>query len=172
MMPDIDPRTDAKKKRAGIGTGILVVAGTADAIVAGSGFGPSLSVREIVMAVVLAVTTAFIVVPSGYRFRGHGPAGVRGGGNGSGLGWRTREADEAAGGPAHRWRGLVVVSRVMPPTASRRWLAEAESVLSEIEAPRRGQAIRSYLRSAPRLAVMMWIREVLRRARLGPRRPG
>jgi hypothetical protein len=45
-------------------------------------------------------------------------------------------------------------------------------VLAEIETPRRGQAIRSYLRSAPRLAVAMWVREVVRWARPGPRRPG
>jgi hypothetical protein len=31
---------------------------------------------------------------------------------------------------------------------------------------------RSYLLSAPRLVVMMWAREALRRARLGPQHPG
>jgi hypothetical protein len=37
----------------------------------------------------------------------------------------------------------------------------------------RGAAIRSYLLSAPGLAVTMWAHEVQRRrARLGPRRPG
>jgi hypothetical protein len=39
-------------------------------------------------------------------------------------------------------------------------------------AARRGAAIRSYLLSAPRLVVMTWAREVLRRARLGQHRPG
>jgi len=67
---------------------------------------------------------------------------------------------------------LVMVSRLMPRSARYRWLAEADSLLSEIEAARRGAAIRSYLLSAPRLAVVMWAREVQRRARLGPRRPG
>jgi len=80
------------------------------------------------------------------------------------------------GGPAdeawHRRRTLAVVSRLMPASAGRRWLAEAESLLAEVTAARRGAAVRSYLLSAPRLAVMMWAREVLRRARLGPRRPG
>jgi len=65
-----------------------------------------------------------------------------------------------------------VVSRLMPASAGRRWLAEAESLLAEAAAARRGAAVRSYLLSAPRLAVTMWAREVLRRARLGPRRPG
>ncbi len=67
---------------------------------------------------------------------------------------------------------LAIVSRLMPRSAGRRWLAEAESLLSEIAPVRRGAAIRSYLLSAPRLAVMMWAREAQRRARLGPRRPG
>ena len=61
---------------------------------------------------------------------------------------------------------------MMPGPAGRRWLAEAESLLSEIAAARRGAAVRSYLRSAPRLTVVMWAHEVLRLARLGPRRPG
>jgi hypothetical protein len=56
--------------------------------------------------------------------------------------------------------------------AGRRWLAEAESLLSEITAAQRGAATRSYLLSAPRLAVMMWAHEVQRRAQPGPRRPG
>jgi hypothetical protein len=67
---------------------------------------------------------------------------------------------------------LVMASRLMPGSAGRRWLTEAESVLSEIAAARRGAAVRSYLLSAPRLMVMMWAREILRRARLGTRRPG
>jgi hypothetical protein len=92
---------------------------------------------------------------------------------GSGLSGRGRDDD---GGPAdeavHPWHTLAVVSRLMPASAGRRWLAEAESLLAEVTAARRGATVRSYLLSAPRLAVMMWTREVLRRARLGPRRPG
>jgi hypothetical protein len=48
---------------------------------------------------------------------------------------------------------------------------EAESLLAEVAAARRGAAFRSYLLSAPRLAVMMWARQVVRRAQPGPRRP-
>ena len=92
---------------------------------------------------------------------------------GSGLSGHGRDdGDGPAGDAVHRWRALAVVSRLMPASAGRRWLAEAESLLAEVTVARRGAAARSYLLSAPRLAVMMWAREVLRRARLGPRRPG
>jgi hypothetical protein len=67
---------------------------------------------------------------------------------------------------------LALVSRLMPRPAGRRWLAEAESLLSEIAPDRRGAAIRSYLLCAPQLVVMVWAREVLHRAQLGRRRPG
>jgi hypothetical protein len=100
-----------------------------------------------------------------------GLAGPGGRGRGSGLRGRGRDDDGPAGAAAHRWRMLVMVSRLMPRPAGCRWLAEAESVLAEIAAARRGAAIRSYLLSAPRLVVMMWAREVLRRARPGPRHP-
>jgi hypothetical protein len=93
-------------------------------------------------------------------------------GKGSGLSGLGRDDDGPAGEAVHRWRALAVVSRLMPASAGRRWLAEAESLLAEAAAARRGAAVRSYLLSAPRLAVTMWAREVLRRARLGPRRPG
>ena len=59
-----------------------------------------------------------------------------------------------------------------PRSAGRRWLVEAESLLAEVTDARRRAALRSYLLSAPRLAVMMWTRVVLRWARPGPRRPG
>jgi hypothetical protein len=85
---------------------------------------------------------------------------------------RGRDGDGPAGEAAHRWPVLAVMSRLMPASAGRRWLAEAESLLAEVPAARRGAAVRSYLRSAPRLAVMMWARQVLRRLRPGPRRPG
>jgi hypothetical protein len=92
---------------------------------------------------------------------------------GGGLSGRGRDdGDGPAGEAVHRWRTLAVVSRLMPAPAGRRWLAEAESLLAEVTAARRGAAVRSYLLSAPRLAAMMWAREVLWRARLGPRRPG
>jgi len=93
-------------------------------------------------------------------------------GRDSGLSGRGRDDDGPASEVTHRWRALVMMSGLMPREAGRRWLAEAESLLAEVTAARRGAAVRSYLLSAPRLAVMMWTREVLRRARYGPRRPG
>jgi hypothetical protein len=81
-----------------------------------------------------------------------------------GHGREEARADEAL----HRQRALAVVSRLMPASAGRRWLAEAASVLAEVTPERRGAAVRSYLLSAPRLAATMWASEVLRRVR----RPG
>jgi hypothetical protein len=63
------------------------------------------------------------------------------------------------------------MSRLMPASAGRRWLAEAESLLAEVTSSQRGAAVRSYMRSAPRLAAMMWVHELLRRARRGARWP-
>ncbi|MGH3294359.1 MAG: hypothetical protein ACRDP7_21390 [Trebonia sp.] len=92
---------------------------------------------------------------------------------GGGLSARGRDDDDSpAGTAANQWRTLAVVSRRMPRSAGRLWLAEAESLLAEVTATRRGVAVRSYLLSAPRLALMMWAREVQRRAQPGPRRPG
>ena len=91
----------------------------------------------------------------------------------NGLSGRVRDDDRSVDETVqHRQRTLAMVSRLMPASAGRRWLAEAESLLTEVPADRRGAAVRSYLLSVPGLAVMMWVREVRRRARLGPRRPG
>ncbi|MGH3258597.1 MAG: hypothetical protein ACRDOU_24905 [Streptosporangiaceae bacterium] len=95
-----------------------------------------------------------------------------GGGRGSALRAYGRGDDGPVAMVSYRWRMLVVVSRMMPGPAGRRWLAEAESLLSEIAPARRGAAIRSYVLSAPRLVLMMWVQEVMRRIRPGPRRPG
>jgi hypothetical protein len=85
---------------------------------------------------------------------------VRRGGSGrtgNGLSVRGRDDDDGSdGGAVHRWRALPVVSRLMPRSAGRRWLVEAESLLAEVTDARRRAAVRSYLLSAPRLAVMMW----------------
>jgi hypothetical protein len=112
----------------------------------------------------MAVFTSIAMAISGDLPRGRGRS------SGS---LRVRGLDDAGpvGVVAYRWRMLVVVSRMMPGSAGRRWLAEAESLLSEIAASRRGAAIRSYLLSAPRLVLMMWVQEAVRRARPGPRRP-
>jgi hypothetical protein len=157
MMPGSSPRNEESKKRvllAGVTGGSAVMAYV---VVSASRFS---AWEWVPLAAGLAVIIVIAV------------AGLAGG-RGSGL--RARGRDDGigpAGAAAYRWRTLVMVSRLMPRSAGCRWLAEAGSLLSEMAAARRGAAIRSYLLSAPRLVVMMWAREVLRRARLGPRHPG
>jgi hypothetical protein len=113
----------------------------------------------------IARLAAFDALPFGRRW-GRRPKG-------SSLRGDGRDGDDGpAGGAAHQWHTLVMVSRLMPRSANRRWLAEAESLLAEVPAARRGAAVRSYQLSAPRLMVMMWVREALRRLQPGPRRPG
>jgi hypothetical protein len=109
----------------------------------------------------VGVSAAVAVVTIGDLPGGRGRGGR---GRGSGFSARGRDDDGPASSAAHQWRMLVMVSRLMPGPAGRRWLAEAESLLTEIPPVQRRAAIRSYLLSAPRLAVMMWVREVHRRA--------
>ena len=157
----LDPHEERRKKRGRvggfIGSGTIIISGL---------FQPGWQWVPFAVGVSAAVAVAASGdLPGGRRRGGHG--------RGSGLSGRGRDDDDGPAGPAaHRWRMLVMVSRLMPGPAGRRWLAEAESLLSEITAARRGAAVRSYLLSAPRLAVMMWAREAQRRARPGPRRPG
>jgi hypothetical protein len=163
MMPGID-REERRKKRVPVIGYILFGTGLVTALC--QRFEPGWQwVPLAVGAVAITAVGVSIDLPAGRgkgsRRKGSGPAG------------RDRDDDDgAAGAAAHRWRMLAVVSRLMPRSAGRRWLAEAESLLAEITAARRGTAARSYLLAAPRLVAMMWAREVLRRARPGPRRPG
>jgi hypothetical protein len=161
MMPGTGPRNDGRKKRALKAAFVGGGATMAYVVLSASPFN---AWEWVPLAAGLAVIAAIAVA---------GITGRPGGrGRGSGLGGRGRNDDGPVGVAAHRWHTLVMVSRLMPRSAGCRWLAEAESLLSEIAAARRGAAIRSYLLSAPRLVVMMWAREVLRRAQLGPRHPG
>ena len=160
MMPGTGPRNDGRKKRA------LMAAFTGGgAVMAYVVLSASRSSAWEWVPLAVGLIIIIVIAVAGIT----GPGGR---GRGSGLRGRGRDDDGPAGAAAHRWRMLVMVSRMMPRPAGCRWLAEAESVLPEIAAARRGAAIRSYLLSAPRLAVMMWAREVLRRARPGPRHPG
>jgi hypothetical protein len=180
MMPAVDPREDARKKRAKFAA--LVTAAT---VIAATTLSES-RFHDWIWALWL-VSFAIIVVFTTFSMRQIGPPYRRGKDGGSWPGGRGRDGgvgevgevggrisgDAGPAGPApYQWRTLLMVSRMMPGSAGRRWLAEAESLLSEIAAARRGAAVRSYLRSAPRLTVVMWAHEVLRLARLGPRRPG
>jgi hypothetical protein len=121
------------------------------------------------------VPTAFVIAVSvitSIAAAGGLSGGLRGVGGGRGGRGRDDDADRPAGTPSHRWHLLVMMSRLMPRPAGRRWLAEAESVLSEIAPARRGAAKRSYLLSATALVAVTWAREAQRRARAGTRRPG
>jgi hypothetical protein len=162
MMPDID-REERRKKRAPVIAfilfGMLVVAALVQLLQPGWQWVPFAIGTVAVTAVGVSID-----MPAG---RGWGSRR-----RGRGLTLRGREDDDGpAGVAAHQWHVLDAVSRLMPRPAGSRWLAEAESLLAEIAPARRGAAVRSYLLSVPRLAVMMWAREVLRRAWPGPRRP-
>jgi hypothetical protein len=163
MMPDID-REERRKKRvpviAFILFGTLVVAALFQRFQPGWQWAPIA-----VGAVAVTAVGVSIDLPGG---RGRGSRR-----RGSGLTGGGRDDDDGPAGAApHQWRILVVVSRLMPRPAGRRWLAEAEGLLAEIAPGLRAAALRSYLLSAAGLAVMMWVREAQRRARPGTRRPG
>jgi hypothetical protein len=162
MMPDINPRKVRVKQRVRVG--ICIAMGAMVVLLLLRPGWTWVPVAFVIAVSFISPIASTGDLPGGRR---------RGGSRGSGLSARGRDDD---GGPvgvvAHRWRTLVMMSRLMPRSAGQRWLTEAESLLSEIRAARRGAAIRSYLLSAPGLVLMMWARELQRRARLGPRRPG
>jgi hypothetical protein len=158
MMPDVGPRNERVRQR--------VRAGMCAAMVA-------MTVLVIIRPGWTWVPVAFVITVASLS-----TIAVRGGlprarSRSFGLSVRGRDHDDGpVSAAAYQWRVLVMMSRTMPRSAGRRWLAEADSLLSEITATGRGAAIRSYLASAPRLVAVMWAREVLRRVRLGPRRQG
>ena len=163
MMPAIDPRYDARRKRARVAMFITAGAIMASSALGGTRFGGWRWAPWVLGLALIIVFTAISMNSGG------GPRGRRGI---SGLSGRDRAAgDRFDGLVAHRWHGLVMVSRMMPGPAGRRWLAEAESVLWEITAAQRAAAVRSYLLSGPRVAAVMWAYAGLRRVRPRPRHP-
>ena len=162
MMPAIDPRYDARRKRARVA--VFITAGTiaVSSALDGTRFSgwrwPLWT-----LGITLIIVFCAVSMNSGGGPRGRREMG-RLGGRDPALGVRLDDR-------AHRRHGLVMVSRMMPGPAGRRWLAEAESVLWEITAARRGAAVRSYLLSGPRVAAVMWTHACLRRVRPGPRHP-
>jgi hypothetical protein len=162
-MPRTGPRRDLVKKQGMVwlaGAGMWIAIGAVVILPPGrAGW-----VRVMAACCYSLAALSFIAVYTVRRGRGRR--------TGSGVSARGQDGDGPAGEAVHRWRTLAVVSRLMPRAAGRRWLAEAESLLAEVTAARRGAAVRSYLLSAPRLAAMMWTRQALRLVRPGPRRPG
>jgi len=166
MMPAIDPRYDARKKRARVAMFIGAGATVVSSALSGTRFS-GWQWAPWVLGISLIIVFYAISMNSreGLRMR-RGTSGT------TGLGGRGRGAgDRPDGVAAYRWHGLVMVSRMMPGAAGRRWLAEAQSVLWEIADSRRAPAVRSYLLSGPRLAAVMWAHEALRWVRPGPRHP-
>jgi hypothetical protein len=165
MMDAVDPREDARRKRGRFAGIVSVVTIFATTMLSGTRF------RDWQWALWLVSFTVIIVVTT-FSMRRIGPPYRRGGGGGgSRPGRRGGDGGDGAlirgdvgpDGPAvYQRRTLLMVSRMMPGSAGHRWLAEAESLLSEIAAARRGAAVRSYLLSAPRLMAMLWARELLR----------
>jgi hypothetical protein len=180
-MPAVDPREDTRKRRSrfvGIQTVVTIIAAT---MLSESRFRDWVWVLWLVSFTIIIVFTTFFIHQIGPPYRRGRDAGSRPGrphrrGRDSDASDAVEVGGRGDAGPAgptpYQWRTLLMVSRMMPGSAGRRWLAEAESLLSEIAVARRGAAVRSYLRSAPRLTVMMWAHELLRLARLGPKRPG
>jgi hypothetical protein len=176
IVPDSPPR--ARQRRAGLVTAVLISTGIA---VHSEFFGP---VKPDAMSY---VAIAFIVVANVgvvvYGWRAHDGFLVRPtrsvrlprpwrrgrpfrhGGEGAAYGRGPAAGAGSAPLLAGRWPALHAASRLMPGPAGRRWLAEAQSLLSEVDARQRQAAARSYLRSAPRLVLMMWLAELSRRAR-------
>ncbi len=160
MMPRTGPRRDRVKKQ---GLAWLAGAGLWIALGAGEVLAPGAAgwVRVTCACCMGLSALSFIAV---YRSRSRR--------TGNGISVRGWDDDGGPDGEAvHQRHTLAVVSRLMPASAGRRWLAEAESLLAEVTAARRGAAVRSYLLSAPRLAVMMWAREIFRQRRPGRWRP-
>lgn len=147
MMPAIDPRNDPRKVRARAAAYITVGAVGVSSALPGAGFGVSQRVPEVLALIVIIILTATAMASSGDRSGGLG--------RGIGLWWRGRDDDAPAWLAGQRWPAMLAVSRLMPRAAAYPWLAEAESVQAEIAAAGRGAAIRSYVRSAPRLTAMM-----------------
>jgi hypothetical protein len=167
MLPDAP--VDARRKKAGLILGALTSCGIG---VISLLTGPPARLPVFLILAFVVLANAGIVVYSwpatdGFpvRVRGSSRNGGRrnGGAGGLGLGAGAEPAPTAA----EPRPVLRAVARLMPADAGRRWLAEAESLLFEMPAGQRRQAVRSYLRSAPRLAAMMWARRL--RGRTGRR---
>jgi hypothetical protein len=155
MMPDLDPRKERVKQQVRAGLCIVMTAATVLLLIRpGWTWVPVAFVTAVSVLVTLGASGG---LPGG-RTRGSGLSRDDHG-RGGGLSAGGRDDDDGPAGPAvYQRHALVIVSRLMPRSAGRRWLAEAESLLSETTPARRAAAVRSYLLSAPRLVVMMWAR--------------
>jgi hypothetical protein len=161
-LPNLDGREMARRTRARTAGFITVAVATIYAVMSGSHFRSWAWLLWVV-----GLTLNLVVAMPAFRARFGGRRGRRGAQARSGASHSRPES--ASPVTTHRWHALVIASRLMPRSAGDRWLAEAESTLSEITKARRGPALRSYLLSVPRLVPVMWAREI---TRLSRRRPG
>jgi hypothetical protein len=153
----------SRQKKVGLIFGVLTSFGFATCVVLTS---PPLHVSAFLALACVAIGNAavgYVAWPAadGFPLRER----RKGGGRGSGPTGRELAGNAGHAPAAGRQPVLRAVSRLMPTEAGRQWLAEVESVLFETASGQRGQAVRSYLRSAPRLVVLMWAGELSRRAR-------
>jgi hypothetical protein len=163
MMPDIE-REERRRKRAPVMGFILIISFLTAALF--SRFYPDVVWVPLAVGVVAATAVGVTIDPPDRRGRGNRRL------RGSGVAAGHPHDDDVPLHPAtDRPRLLILVSWLMPRTAGRRWLAEAESLLAEIAPARHGPAHHSYLLSAPSLIAIMWAHAVLRRARPRPQRP-
>jgi hypothetical protein len=161
-LPEFPVRS--RQKKVGLICGVLTSFGLATCVVLTS---PPLHVSAFLALACVAIGNAAVVYVAWPAADGF-PLGERrkGGGRGSGPAGRGLASDAGqAPAAAGRQPVLRAVSRLMPTAPGRRWLAEVEGVLFETASGQRGQAVRSYLRSAPRLVVLMWVSELSWRAR-------
>jgi hypothetical protein len=161
------PPFSARQKRV-----ILVTGGAASCSVGALDLLLGVGVNELTLLALAGIVIgsagfAFIGWPARDRL----PAGVRHGRGHAADGGVLEGGVGLTPTPTDRPLVLRAVARLMPPTAGRRWLAEAGSLLFEVAAGQRGRTVRSYLLSAPRLVVLMWAGELSRRAWLRFRRP-
>jgi hypothetical protein len=153
----------SRQKKVGLVFGVLTSSGFGTYVVLTS---PPVHVSAFLALACVAIGNAAVVyvawpAADGFRLRERREGGRGSGPTGRGQAGEAGHAPSAAGRPPV----LRTVSRLMPAQAGRRWLAEVESVLFETATGQRGQAVRSYLRSAPRLVVLMWVSKLSRRAR-------
>ncbi len=176
MVPDSPLR--ARQRRIRLGTAGLISTGIA---IHSEFFGPAKpnAMSYVVVAVICLPNVALLI----YGWRTHDEFLVRParsvrlsrllrrgqpsrpGREGAAYGRGPAAGAWSAPVTAGRWPALRAASRLMPGPAGRRWLAEAQSLLAEADAGQRQAAVRSYLRSVPRLVLMMWLAELARHAR-------
>ena len=158
---------NAKPRKVALVSGAIVSCGSGS-IALLFGHTPPNALTVLVLACIIAANAGIVFyawpTTDGFLLQDRGGRKRRKGGP-SGLGLDAAAGSIPAPPEPGRQPALRAAARLMPKTAGRRWLAEAESLLFEMPAAQRRKALRSYLLSAPRLLTLLWTRELSRRAR-------